>query len=75
MNRKECLYTCFECKHRHGGKKMGENETCAAYPGGIPPTLLFGIMQHREPFPGDKGIRFQRKIEDDRVRNSTGPAV
>jgi len=32
---------------------------CRAYPQGIPWDVLRGEHDHREPFPGDNGIRFE----------------
>ncbi len=33
--------------------------TCLAFPAGIPAKILEGGFDHREAFPGDKGIRFK----------------
>jgi hypothetical protein len=38
---------------------------CAAFPGGIPTPILLLEADHREPYPGDNGIRFE----------SAGPAA
>jgi hypothetical protein len=32
---------------------------CAAFPGGIPAPLLDASADHRKPYPGDQGIRFE----------------
>ena len=32
---------------------------CRAFPGGIPAALIEGRFDHRRPFPGDQGIRFE----------------
>ncbi len=46
---------CLACIHLSEGGPL----TCAAYPKGIPTAILDGRHDHREPWPGDKGIRFQ----------------
>jgi len=33
--------------------------TCDAFPIGIPSVILTGERDHRQPFPGDKGIRWE----------------
>jgi hypothetical protein len=33
-------------------------EVCAAFPNGIPKEIAFGDNRHRDPFPGDQGIRW-----------------
>jgi hypothetical protein len=44
---------CVLCAHYQGVL------TCAAFPEGIPPTILDGTADHREPFKGDNGIRWE----------------
>jgi hypothetical protein len=47
-------YQCEFCKH------LGEDWTCAAFPQEIPAAILHGEHDHRQPFPGDQGIRFEQ---------------
>ena len=37
--------------------------TCRAYPSGIPAAILSGRYDHRKPFLGDGGIRYEPKEE------------
>ena len=39
--------------------------TCAAYPGGMPDEILVGEADHRNPYPGDHGIRFEAEKEEE----------
>jgi len=52
---------CMACKHydREDLKKP----SCAAFPVGIPDEIWLQGNDHTKPFPGDKGIRFERKGE------------
>lgn len=50
--RSSVLPICVGCKHLVGGVR------CKAYPGGIPREILRGNHDHREPFAGDGGMRF-----------------
>ncbi len=52
---------CMECAHLIEKKRKGRAR-CAAFTSvPIPDAIWFGSHDHREPFPGDKGIRFEAK--------------
>lgn len=45
---------CLFCKHYKNGAK------CSAFPKGIPdPIFTSGTHDHKKPFKGDNGIRFE----------------
>jgi hypothetical protein len=48
---------CITCRHYH------LDGVCDAFPRGIPHVIISGEFDHREPYPGDHGIRFE-PIED-----------
>lgn len=47
---------CFACEHYRN-----EDETCRAFPEGIPWDIKRGGFDHRKPFTADGGVRFQLK--------------
>jgi len=47
---------CHQCQHYHRGTL-----TCEAYPKGIPRGILMNLVDHRKPYPGDQGIKFEQK--------------
>lgn len=53
---------CAYCKHRDF-ETFGHG--CAAFPDRvIPAEILRGSNPHRDPFPGDHGIRFEPRDEE-----------
>ena len=49
---------CDICSHRR------EGDTCEAFPGGIPAEILSNEHDHREPYPGDGGYRYELRSEE-----------
>ncbi len=45
---------CVMCVHKLDGK------TCEAFPTEIPHAIFSGVHDHREPFDGDQGIRWEQ---------------
>ena len=58
---------CLSCKHwvspldRDDPEARGDEPTqiCAAYPAGIPDEIWWNRADHREPYDGDHGIRWE----------------
>lgn len=46
--------TCFSCRHWQPGDR-----TCTAFPEGIPLPIWMGENNHRQPYAGDHGIRYE----------------
>ncbi|MBR6447762.1 MAG: hypothetical protein IKS74_04745 [Methanomicrobium sp.] len=52
---------CDYCKHYQKAKSERKGGPCCdAFPDGIP-EYIFDAYDHRDPFPGDKGIRFEER--------------
>ncbi|WP_229402490.1 hypothetical protein [Micromonospora okii] len=51
---------CWSCRHYVSGLfgAVGRPH-CAAFPEGIPHEVIRGSVDHREPYPGDNGIRWE----------------
>ncbi len=52
------LLQCFDCKHL-APWVPGEPIHCRAFPLEIPEAIRKNLHDHRQPFPGDNGIRFE----------------
>ena len=51
---------CFSCAHFRSYLETGREESsCAAFPDGIPDEIVFGGYDHRLPYPGDHGVRYE----------------
>jgi hypothetical protein len=51
---------CVFCRRR-GGDRPGPG--CEAFPAGIPDAILTNRADHRRPYSGDGGIRFEPRDE------------
>lgn len=52
----EAVGICHTCVHKR------DVYTCDAFPDGIPVEILTGDAIHNRPYPGDRGIRYERMI-------------
>lgn len=50
------LTQCVYCRHL-APSTLGFG--CKAYPGGVPDEIVTNSADHRQPFDGDDGVRFQ----------------
>lgn len=47
---------CMTCKHLASEARGME---CAAFLDGIPDAIISSAFDHRQPYPGDRGIRYE----------------
>ncbi len=59
---------CMACRHLRPDGYV--DPKCAAFPSGIPNAIWSGERDHTAPYPGDRGIRFERlEPGETRARN------
>lgn len=52
---------CEACKHlERDGEELGYR--CEAFPDGIPEAIAVDGFDHRKPFEGDGGVRFELEV-------------
>lgn len=48
---------CSLCTHRTRTEELGVY--CEAFPDGIPEDIYYNRHDHRKPYPGDRGVRWE----------------
>ena len=64
---------CWPCRHYRRSKVSHGpisgihplDHTCAAFPEGIPGLILAGGFDHRDPYAGDNGVRFEIRTDEE----------
>jgi hypothetical protein len=54
---------CIQCAHFDFDSV--DRMRCRAFPRGIPAEILENKIDHRHPFPGDKGIQYRPEDPED----------
>lgn len=66
---------CYACRHLRGGD-LDAPETCDAFPAGIPDEVYDGVLDHRQPVDGDRGVRWAPRTPETTFPEFTiAPAV
>ena len=52
---------CVTCRHYRPTTRLSDSVVCIAFPEGIPADIFWEFADHRLPYAGDRGIRFEAK--------------
>jgi len=52
----QTLVQCASCSHLH--RDTDDANVCDAFSDGIPAVIFTNRHDHRQPYPGDHGVRF-----------------
>ena len=60
------IIPCQSCIHYHQHRRL-TGTFCDAFPDGdgIPSIIVLGRVTHRTPYPGDRGIQWEPKAEQE----------
>lgn len=58
---------CSHCQWLNRPLRMDGKDRCGAFPDGIPRPILDNEADHRKPFDGDRGIRFEPRSENSTI--------
>lgn len=54
---------CMSCERFD--RATEDRNVCSAFPGGIPVAIFLGDVDHSKPFPGDHGLQYVAREDED----------
>ena len=65
-------FICHFCRHYDLDATLDGMFRCKAFPKAMPMIIRSGEFDHRYPYPGDNGIRFERFTREEDMPNRLG---